>query len=783
MARTDLEQLVWQMSADIRTLEKQNAKALANVRGTADKIEGRYKSLAKVDVGKFLDQTFDRSRLAAFDAGSARIPIFGQALQALGPAGLAAAAGVGATALAVTQAIGAMRFADELDDMGQKLNVTTDYLQEMRFALTEVGGEAKDADSAIEGFQKKLGEGMAGGKAKKWFERLGFGGDDLKAFASTEDGLNQVLDRISKLGTEAERAAVAEKLGLGPMVALAREGAGRLDELRQKARDLGVVMSAELVKKGADANQEFETMAKVIDVNLKSAIVDLGPAIVTVMGWVAALAKGINGLADSWRRFEDKSSDGLDSQARNALGQQNRLVRQAGGYSRLSPSERTAYNRFEDIRRNVDREQRSRRTSAPSGDAPSAELVDVSGPPGSSRGGGGPSASELADRRAQLERTLAIEIARLTNNQDLMRSLERQNDLAARIKAYDDAGLTNAQARTKATDDQARLDEAQLDATGRAVITAQRSLGIERERILGNEAAAAFLERRNELEASTNALMAMGYDLVTATNLAKLDQKDIEEARVIAQARILADAAAEHQLTLARLNGDRERTRELERADAIRRRAREIEANNRWNFGRGDGQATVEVDQEIAAQSRAGFRDGVRGMLEDLQSGGLEGVLGGIFDRVSSRLMDNLSDILTDVLRGGGSGGGIGSAIAAAFKGRIPGFAAGTSNAPPGLAYVHKGEVLTNMAGGTRVIPAAQVAQAMRVPAAAGRSGSGGNTFIVHAEGSVLASGLVSELKNHAAQVSGAAGAMGGEYGRSAALKDIGQQRKYGRGR
>lgn len=766
MARTDLEQLVWQMSADIRTLEKQNAKAIANVNGTANKIESRYKQIGKVDVGKFLDQTFDKSRLAAFEAGSARIPIFGNALEALGPAGLAAAAGVGAAALAVTGAIKAMQFADEIDDTAQKLNVGTEALQEYRFALTEVGGEAKDADSAIEGFQKKLGEGMAGGKAKKWFERLGFGGEDLKAFASTEDGLNQVLDRISKLGTEAERAAVAEKLGLGPMVSLAREGAGRLEELRQKARDLGIVMDAELVKRGADANQQFETMAKVIDVNLKGAIVDLGPAIVTTMQFIAWMARGLNDLAAGWRSLDERADDTLRRQDQRLAREQKGLVDRMGSPGQMNPGARMRFGEINRQREAIATELSGRNTPAPGGDKPGAELEDVSGAGGGKKG---PSAQELAERRAQLERTLAIEIARLANNQELVRSLERENDIAGRIKSYQDAGLSVAAATARATADQVKLDEAREDANDRALRTAQRTVGAEQQRLAGNEANALVLERQNELEAAINDLMGKGLDLVEATNVAKLNQRDIDEARVRVQARVLADAAAEHQLTLARLDGDRARVRELERADAIRQRARQIEANNRWNFGAGEGQATSDVDEEIAAASRAGFRDGVRGMLDDLQDGGLEGVLGGIFDRVSDRLKDNLADVLTDALLGGKKGGGLLSSLTSAFKGKIPGFASGTNSAPAGLAYVHQGEVLTSLAGGTRVIPAAQVAQAMRMPSAVGRSGVAGNTFILHAEGAVLAAGLVAELKDHAVQVSGQA-ALGAYQG---AVRDV----------
>lgn len=232
-------------------------------------------------------------------AGSA-----GNVLGAFGTSGVVAAAGLGALAVAVTQAKEAMRFADEIDDAANKLNIGTTALQQYRYAMTEVGGAVGDADAAIDGFQKKLGEAMAGGRSFKWFEQLGFDEASLRSFATTDEALQAVIQAVSRLGTEAERAAVAEKLGLGPMIPLIREGVEEVDRLKQAASDLGWVMEEDLIQKGADANQQFEVLTYVIGVQLKSAFVELSDEIVDFTRMLADGLSGLNDFLDAYSRMK-----------------------------------------------------------------------------------------------------------------------------------------------------------------------------------------------------------------------------------------------------------------------------------------------------------------------------------------------------------------------------------------------------------------------------------------------------------------------------------------------
>ena len=267
--------------------------------------------------GQAFGNVINDSRLAVLDAGASRLRVFGSALEPLGGLGLAGAAGIAALAAAAGQAQQAMAFADEIDDASQKLNIGTTALQEYRFAMTEAGGEAKDADEAIANFTKTLGLAQSGlsPKAMKGFTALGFTQEQLQSFSSGEEALSEVARRVSDLSKESERAAVVEKLGLGPMLPLLREGSARMEDLRQRAHELGIVMDEDLVKKGADANQQFETMAEVIKVQMASAFVGLSDEVVAFTANIADALEGLNAFIErynQWKQRADISGDSFD---------------------------------------------------------------------------------------------------------------------------------------------------------------------------------------------------------------------------------------------------------------------------------------------------------------------------------------------------------------------------------------------------------------------------------------------------------------------------------------
>lgn len=238
----------------------------------------------------------------ALKSTASRAGALGNVLGGLGIAGTAAAAAI---AVAFAGARQAMAFGDEIADTANKLRVTTDYLQELRFAAHQLGGEFQDADAALEGFTKTFGMAKSGlsAKAIKPFAALGL---DPKSFETVQQALDAVIDKIAGLGDAAEQAAVADKLGLTPLLPAIREGASAIDEVRKAAHELGYVMDADLIAKAGDANDKFEALQAVLDVQFKSAMVDAIPLVMQLTEFMVGAAKAAGEFARNIQSISDK---------------------------------------------------------------------------------------------------------------------------------------------------------------------------------------------------------------------------------------------------------------------------------------------------------------------------------------------------------------------------------------------------------------------------------------------------------------------------------------------
>lgn len=438
-----------------------------------------------------------------------RIGPLGHGLSSLGAVGLAAAAGVAAAAtgvaFALREARNAVVFAEELQDSADKINVGVEALQEWRAAALAVGLAAQDADAGLDGFQKKLGEALAGGRSVKWFERLGFSREDLQAFDDTEAALDAVMDKISGLGTEAERAAVSEKLGLGPLIPLVRQGSEEVARLRQEARDMGIVMDREMVQRADEAGRQMEILSQVIDMQLKQAFVGLAPVIVQILGLVAQLAKALNDAFADFQRLEDKANRRLIEEDAELAARERRMVEVDGPYERMGPATRAAYDRLGVRRGQISRELASRQAgAAPSPPRADTALVDVAGG-GRAGGGGGPNRT-LQEGQSALERLESLE---LTAKRDHLREFEgfadtaesralvarglldleiqqRDAELAEMQAAIEKAGLMTDE--VKGRFERQALLNAEIDAARRAAIDAEEAEALSRRRLQAEDA-------------------------------------------------------------------------------------------------------------------------------------------------------------------------------------------------------------------------------------------------------------------------------------------------------
>lgn len=256
------------------------AKIIQVARFTADgtNVERTFKGMG--DAG---DKSFDRIKqgarsippaMRAVDAsvGIAKQKVDGLAsstgslgtvLTSLGPIGIASAAAVGGIALAFgvlqQKAHEAVRAIGSIDGAAQQLGISIEAVQEFRFAMASIGEEATSADAALLSFSKSLGQlySETGKRALAALRELGFTDEEIKNLGTVEQALPRIADRIAALDSAAEQAAIAQKLGLEPMLELLQQGSIGFERLAIEAREFGAIMDESVVRRMAEVEDQW----------------------------------------------------------------------------------------------------------------------------------------------------------------------------------------------------------------------------------------------------------------------------------------------------------------------------------------------------------------------------------------------------------------------------------------------------------------------------------------------------------------------------------------------
>ena len=307
--------------------------------------------------------------------------------------------------------------------------------------------------------------------------------------------------------------------------------------------------------------------------------------------------------------------------------------------------------------------------------------------------------------------TLDLEVARARQDYPEVRRIEDANAARMRERQLIDDGTSAEQARTKALAEQQRLIDARADQQTREIRDMAQQRDIEIMRLAGEDRFVQSRERSLDIAARILAYEQKGLDTATARNLVESEIADFEQARAEAMERSAAVREREWKMTLASASGDRSAFRRLNREDWIENRAREIEGDRLkpLNFGEGRDQAIAEYGQLLRAQTTGAFRDGLKGLIADLRSGGIRDALANQFDNAADRLLNKLIDGFLDFDFSGGSGKGAGSWISKGVDFLFGRNAEGTDFWTGGPTWVgERGPELLDLPRGSRVIESAR---------------------------------------------------------------------------
>lgn len=161
-------------------------------------------------------------------------------------------AGLGAGAL-VAAARNAAAFADNLIETADAVGLNAQRFQELQFAAQQSGVSAEQFATGLGRLAKQAGEAGIG----------------------TERAFDLVLERMRQASTQSERVAVAmEAFGRsGRQMALAfGDGGAAAEEMAAKLRQMGGVLSEEVLRKVGEANDKIDAFAGVLRANVVQAI-------------------------------------------------------------------------------------------------------------------------------------------------------------------------------------------------------------------------------------------------------------------------------------------------------------------------------------------------------------------------------------------------------------------------------------------------------------------------------------------------------------------------------
>src|ERR671918_1811094 len=211
---------------------------------------------------------------------------------------------VGGLAALVDRSISA---ADAIGKTADKIGVGVEALQELRFAAKASGVEQQTLDMALQRFTRRAAEAAQGtGEAKDALAQMSIALRDQSGnLRRSEDLLGDVADAFARIEDPAERVRLAFKLFDSEGVALVnllRDGSGALEQMRARARDLGIVLDEALIRDAERARTELDTLSQVISANLTRAALEAAPVIADLSSWLADVA-GKAGIA--WERLFD----------------------------------------------------------------------------------------------------------------------------------------------------------------------------------------------------------------------------------------------------------------------------------------------------------------------------------------------------------------------------------------------------------------------------------------------------------------------------------------------
>ena len=230
----------------------------------------------------------------------------GEVLKTVGKAMAAAAAAIGAGAVAAGKKIWDMAndtaaAGDTVDKMSQKLGLSAKAYQEWDYVLSQSGADIESMGAGFKSLTNLVDEATSGNDAAaESFQKLGISTKDLKDM-SREDIFSLTVKRLQEMEDGTERAALANDLfgksgqDLAPLL---NQTAEATQDLKDKAHDLGFVMSDEAVDASVKFTDSMDTLKRTFEGVKNNITSELLPGLTSITDGLTLLLTGSDGAKD-----------------------------------------------------------------------------------------------------------------------------------------------------------------------------------------------------------------------------------------------------------------------------------------------------------------------------------------------------------------------------------------------------------------------------------------------------------------------------------------------------
>lgn len=215
---------------------------------------------------------------------------------------LSAVGGIVAGGL-LANAYAAGKNADEINTLAKQYGVSTDEIQKWMYAAELVDVSVEDIAGSYAKLTKQVGSN------EDAFKDLGVATKDTKGeYRDINDIWSDTLKALSQIPNETERDIKAQELfgkSAAELAGIIDDGGQKLDELGQKAKDAGLILSGEALDGANQFNDGIDTLKG----TLTSAMTEIGaqlagnlaPALETVVDWVTDVCEWLGQLdGDTW---------------------------------------------------------------------------------------------------------------------------------------------------------------------------------------------------------------------------------------------------------------------------------------------------------------------------------------------------------------------------------------------------------------------------------------------------------------------------------------------------